>query len=106
MKDEGGRMNETIALLLEEDAISDRRVMYEDELPADMTAQEYSAWFAKSFVDGVRMGPVFERHDLPDYQLQDTPRCALPDVRFVLAAGVVAVGALMSFANLLRIGRR
>jgi hypothetical protein len=40
------------------------------------------------------------------YHLADTPRCALPDLRYVLAAGVVAVGALMAFANLLRSVRR
>lgn len=34
---------------------------YEDELPDDMTATDYDAWFAHSFVDFVRMGPSVER---------------------------------------------
>jgi hypothetical protein len=37
------------------------RVMYEDELPEDMTDDEYAAWFALSWVDGVRLGPTFQR---------------------------------------------
>ena len=33
-------------------------LMYEDELPADMSDEEYDAWFARSHVVcGVRMGP-------------------------------------------------
>ena len=30
---------------------------YEDELPDDMTDADYDAWFALSWVDGVRIGP-------------------------------------------------
>ena len=33
------------------------RLMYEDELPDDMTDDEYSRWFDLSFVSFVRMGP-------------------------------------------------
>ena len=35
-------------------------VVYEDELPP-MSDAEYSEWFATSFVDGVRMGPLRSR---------------------------------------------
>lgn len=31
---------------------------YEDRLPDDMTDEDYNAWFALSWVDGVRLGPV------------------------------------------------
>lgn len=31
---------------------------YEDQLPDDMTDQDYDAWFELSWVDLVRMGPV------------------------------------------------
>lgn len=31
--------------------------MYEDELPDDISDDDYSWWFENSFVDGVRMGP-------------------------------------------------
>jgi len=31
--------------------------MYEDELPV-MTDVEYNKWFKKSYVDGVRIGPL------------------------------------------------
>jgi hypothetical protein len=38
------------------------RLMYEDDLPADMTDEEYKKWFEKSSVLwGVRMGPKFKR---------------------------------------------
>jgi hypothetical protein len=30
---------------------------HEDELPDDMTDADYDAWFALSWVDGVRVGP-------------------------------------------------
>ena len=36
-------------------------IMHEDELPADITAIEYSEWYKKSFIPGgvgVRVGPV------------------------------------------------
>lgn len=34
-------------------------LMYEDELPDDMSRQDYSAWYDKSSLrDGVRMGPI------------------------------------------------
>ena len=32
-------------------------IMYEDELPNDISDEEYSQWFDNSFVDFVRMGP-------------------------------------------------
>lgn len=32
--------------------------MYEDQLPDDMTDADYDAWFALSWVDGVRLGPI------------------------------------------------
>jgi hypothetical protein len=31
--------------------------MYEDQLPDDTTDAEYDAWYAQSWVDGVRIGP-------------------------------------------------
>ena len=31
--------------------------MYEDELPANISKEEYSWWFDNSFIDGVRIGP-------------------------------------------------
>jgi hypothetical protein len=31
---------------------------YEDQLPEDMTDADYDAWFALSWVDVVRLGPV------------------------------------------------
>ena len=34
--------------------------MYEDELPEDMTDEEYDEWHKHSFVDGVRIGPKIE----------------------------------------------
>lgn len=37
-------------------------LMYEDQLPEDMTDAEYDEWFlTSSIVDGVRMGKKFER---------------------------------------------
>lgn len=33
--------------------------MYEDELPEDMPQEDYDAWYAQSWVDGVRMGPKY-----------------------------------------------
>jgi hypothetical protein len=30
---------------------------YEDELPEDMTDEDYHEWFIKSYVDIVRIGP-------------------------------------------------
>jgi hypothetical protein len=40
---------------------AERELMYEDELPADMTDEEYERWFADSaVVDGVRMGPKID----------------------------------------------
>ena len=40
----------------------EKMVQYEDELPEDMTDIEYDRWFVKSkVVNGVRMGPKFER---------------------------------------------
>lgn len=37
-------------------------LIYEQDLPLDMTEQEYSEWFKKSqIIDGVRMGPKFKR---------------------------------------------
>jgi hypothetical protein len=30
---------------------------YEDELPDDMTDEDYAEWFDESYVDGVRIGP-------------------------------------------------
>lgn len=41
-------------------ALTERRplsVVHEDELPEDMSEEEYHAWFLMSWVDGVRMGP-------------------------------------------------
>lgn len=32
-------------------------LMYEDDLPNDITYEVYSWWFNNSFVDGVRIGP-------------------------------------------------
>ena len=32
-------------------------IMYEDDLPDDISEELYSWWFDNSFVDGVRMGP-------------------------------------------------
>ena len=40
--------------------------MYEDELPEDMTDAEYDAWYEKSWVEFVRIGPVFVRDKLKD----------------------------------------
>lgn len=35
-------------------------LMYEDDLPIDITDDEYDKWYEKSrIVDGVRMGPLF-----------------------------------------------
>lgn len=36
-----------------------RPFMYEDELPEDISQEDYDTWFEKSFVDFVRIGPVF-----------------------------------------------
>lgn len=37
---------------------------YEVDLPDDMTNEEYDVWYAKSaVVDGIRMGPKFERRE-------------------------------------------
>lgn len=43
----------------------DTQTVHEDELPEDMTAEEYGKWFTRSWVDGVRMGPkpVLRRPD-------------------------------------------
>lgn len=36
------------------------RLMYEEQLPEDMSAREYGKWFQRSAViDGVRMGPLY-----------------------------------------------
>ena len=32
-------------------------IMYEDELPDDISKESYSWWFDNSFIDGVRVGP-------------------------------------------------
>ncbi len=41
---------------------SNIELMYEDELPENMTDAEYSEWYDKSsIVDGVRMGPIFNK---------------------------------------------
>ena len=32
-------------------------IIYEDELPENISDKEYSNWFDNSFVDGVRIGP-------------------------------------------------
>ena len=32
------------------------KVVYEDELPEDMTDEDYAIWFKYSWVNGVRMG--------------------------------------------------
>ena len=34
-----------------------KHLMYEDELPEDISDDMYSWWFDHSFVDGVRIGP-------------------------------------------------
>ena len=34
-----------------------KHLMYEDELPEDISDELYSWWFDHSFVDGVRIGP-------------------------------------------------
>ena len=38
-------------------------IMYEDELPDEMTQEQYDAWYEKSFIlggrVGVRVGPMF-----------------------------------------------
>jgi hypothetical protein len=34
------------------------RVVYEDQLPPDMSDAEYAEWFSRSWVDGVRIGPA------------------------------------------------
>ena len=39
-----------------------RENVYEDELPEDISDEEYSAWHGKSVVDGVRIGPKLERN--------------------------------------------
>lgn len=39
----------------------DGAIIYEDQLPADMTDAEYDEWFSRSWVDGVRVGSVPER---------------------------------------------
>jgi len=33
------------------------KIIYEDELPKDISDEEYSAWFLQSWVDIVRVGP-------------------------------------------------
>lgn len=33
------------------------QTVYEDDLPEDMTSEEYGKWFTLSWVDIVRMGP-------------------------------------------------
>ena len=39
-------------------------VIYEDELPDDLTDLEYSKWYAKSYIiDGVRVGPQRRQMD-------------------------------------------
>ena len=35
-------------------------MMYEDELPDDISGEVYSWWYENSFVDGVRIGPKIE----------------------------------------------
>ena len=37
-------------------------IQYEDELPEDITHEEYKEWYSKSWVDGVRVGPSFVRN--------------------------------------------
>ena len=40
--------------------INNRLMMYEQDLPEEMTQQEYNEWYYNSsLVDGVRMGGVF-----------------------------------------------
>lgn len=49
-----GRLQSAIDMLCEQD----HALMYEDDLPENMSDSEYDEWFAKSsVVDGVRMGP-------------------------------------------------
>jgi hypothetical protein len=39
-------------------------LMYEDELPEDMTDSEYSEWYEQSYVlDGVRVGPQRKKQE-------------------------------------------
>jgi hypothetical protein len=37
------------------------KLTFEDELPADLTDEEYALWFSLSTVDGVRIGPSIEK---------------------------------------------
>lgn len=47
-------------------------LMYEDELPQDITDAEYSEWFELSaIVEGVRMGPQFTRKRILDTDTGD-----------------------------------
>ena len=46
-------------------------IVYEDELPP-MSDEDYSEWFATSFVDGVRMGPLRDTTATPN---QDVAVC-------------------------------
>lgn len=41
-----------------------RLAIYEDDLPIDISDEQYNQWFKYSFVDGVRMGPSIELLDL------------------------------------------
>ena len=48
-------------------------VQYEDQLPPNMTDEEYDEWFKKSCVDFVRVGPKFEKNDYPESGMLPKP---------------------------------
>jgi hypothetical protein len=90
-------MSELIHLQLEDDAASDadqhRCAFCGKPLtvvrPGKYQCDECEAWL-----------------NYPVYHLADTPRCALPDLRYVLYAGVVLVGAVIALIGLLGEMRR
>lgn len=45
------------------------KLIYEDELPDDISDEMYSWWFDNSFVDFVRIGPKLTSHDLEEMRL-------------------------------------
>ncbi len=94
-------MSEYIQLQKQDDAAADG-LMYEDELSEDITDEEYAAWFDKSFVDGVRLGPRFVRSAPWPPRVESSVSCALPDLRYVIYAGIVAAGALLALMWLVR----
>lgn len=51
--------------------------MYEDELPDNMTDEEYSQWYENSWVDGVRIGPTFTKDELKEAKYEQMPETNL-----------------------------